>query len=154
MAVPKLTVEARGLWKGESLLNLAYLPEDERVTASASELLVETDNQETFATLSYTWSHEGNPHQGKILISQSDKANTVELAWVDSWHQSASIMNLAGEVSDPGDFKAKGSFPAGDETWYWTIALTFQGAKLFLEMECISAAGEVDWAVRGTYERA
>ncbi len=153
MAVPKSIQASVGDWKGKSKLNLPYLPPEEQVTESESTLRVSVDGTGAFATITYTWSHDGNPQEGTILLVRKAENPAVELAWVDSWHQHESILYMKGEEAESGSVRVEGSWPAGDEMWGWTIELVLAEASLVLKMEVVQPNGEATWAVEGTYSR-
>ena len=153
MAVPKLIRDAKGLWNGKSLLNLPFLPQDKQVSESQSTLHIDTDGHDAFATIAYTWAYEGKRQEGTILLCASEHGNTVQLGWVDSWHQNTSVMHLNGEVAKSGLLKAKGTYVAGKEAWGWTIAFRREEDGLNLEMENVKPTGEAVWAVRTVYGR-
>jgi len=153
MAVPKSIHEAKGLWKGKSLLNLPFLPPGKQVSESLSSLHIDTDEHNTFATITYNWQQEGKRQEGTVLLAGSAHGKTVELGWVDSWHQNTAVMYLSGEFADDGLVKTKGSYPAGKEVWGWTIAFHHDGNELTMEMENVTPGGEAVWAVKATYTK-
>lgn len=76
---------------------------------------------ERFLEYSYTGSIQDTPFQGKALIGPdpvSSGSNTIEMAWIDSFHQGGAIMACKGEITTSG-FSVLGSFSAGDEVWGW-----------------------------------
>ncbi len=153
MAVPKSIHAAKGLWQGKSLLNLPFLPPGKQVSESQSSLHIDTDKHDSFATITYTWQYEGQVQEGTILLCQSDKRKHLELGWVDSWHQSTSVMHLEGEETETALVKAKGSYSGGNETWGWTIAFVHDGDQLTMTMENVMPSGEAVWAVKATYKK-
>ena len=153
MAVPKKIQEAKGLWKGKSQLNLPWLAPEKRVTESVSQLHIDCDSHNSFATITYTWSYEGKKQEGTMLISMAAKTKAVEIGWVDSWHESSAVLHLAGTESDSGSIKTKGSYSAGKETWGWTIALDHTADQLTLTMENVPPTGDPQWAVKAIYKK-
>ena len=152
MSVPKTLLQAGGVWRGVSRLNLAWPPGEERVLECASELHVELSPGDAFATLDYRWTYEGEPQSGAILVSGAEDG-PVEFAWTDSWHLSAAVMHLTGVPAPDGSVKARGSYAAGDEVCDWTIALHADEGRLSLKMEYIAPAGDAEWAVEALYTR-
>lgn len=153
MAVPKSIQSAVGQWKGKSKLNLPYLPPEKRVTESDSSLHIETDAKGTYATITYDWHHDGKRQEGTIIVVRKVKSNPVEMAWVDSWHQSEGILYLKGQDSDSGSVKTKGDWAAGEETWGWTIEFLSTKDRLTLKMEVLQPNGDATWAVEGIYTK-
>ena len=153
MSVPRQIVAASGTWKGRSKLHLSWLPEDQRISDSDSELQVQIDFQVTYATLSYSWIYQGNRQEGTMLIAGKPDAGEVQIAWCDSWHQDSAVLHLYGEPTETG-IKTKGTYAGEGEIWGWTITLNLTGDVLYLEMENVTPNGEAEWAVRGEYLRS
>lgn len=153
MAAPELTKELAGNWAGKSKLHMSWLPPEQRVQESDSKLSLKINDQGAFASLTYDWSFEGDRQEGTILFAAENEGTGVQLAWVDSWHQSGGIMHLTGNIESSGDLKAAGSYSGGDELWGWTISFTSQDGQLKLTMENVTPAGEAEWAVEGIYSR-
>ena len=151
MAVPTLINRAKGLWRGKSLLNLPFMPPGEQITESDSTLRVETDANDTYATVTYDWMYEGKRETGTILICQAKESSAVEFGWVDSWHQSGAVMHLVGEVAENGTVEAKGTYPAGEEVWGWTIAFSLSGNEFTMDMVNVAPKGS-EWAVKASYQ--
>ena len=145
--------EAKGRWRGASQPHLSLLPPGKQITTSDSELHVDTDAHDAYATITYHWEYEGKRQEGAMLVYKADKSNAVEMGWADSWHQSSGVMHLAGQVAADGSLKVSGPYSAGKETWGWTISFHHQDDQFTLEMENITPAGEAEWAVRATYKR-
>ena len=153
MAVPKQIHDAKGSWKGKSLLNLPWLAPDKRVTESTSHLHIEADSHDKFATITYSWEYEGKRQEGTMIVCMAGKTKVVEIGWVDSWHQNSSVLHLVGSETETGAVKTKGSYSAGKETWGWTIAFSKAGDEMHLTMENVTPAGEAEWAVRAVYKK-
>lgn len=154
MAIPKLIKSSKGSWEGKSRLNQSWLPPEKRIAESKSKFHVDTDAHDTFATITYLWSHEGKSHEGQILLCEGDKSKKVQLGWVDSWHQNTAVMHLAGEEAADGSVKAKGTYDAEGETWGWTIAFHLTADTLTMKMENLTPKDEAEWAVEAVYHRA
>jgi len=145
-----------GQYVGRSKLHLSWLPEDERIRESASELHVDYDRNEKYATITYTWEEDGNKEEGTLLVIGSESRNTVQMGWVDSWHQSADVLFAKGEGFESEAISATGTYPAPEgPDWSWRIGLEFPGDdELVLKMWNISPEGEEEWAVEARYKRA
>lgn len=153
MAVPRSIHDAKGLWHGKSLLNLSFMPPGKQVTESSSRLHIETDEHNTYATITYDWHHDGKRQEGTIILCKSGDSESVQIGWVDSWHQNTSVMHLVGEESANGSVATKGTYMAEKEAWGWTVSLQLEGEHLSLIMENITPDGKAEWAVRGLYKR-
>ena len=154
MAIPKTLQNWAGSWAGKSKLNLPWLDEDKRISTSTSKLHVDTDDNHAFATLTYTWEHEGKKQEGTLLVAGHSKSPEIEVAWVDSWHQNTGILHCTGTVGEGDHIKVRGSYKAGTEVWGWTIALKPEGEHIRLVMENVTPAGEAEWAVDALYTRS
>ena len=153
MAAPKFAHDSTGSWTGKSKLNLPWLPKDKQVSESDSNLHVDLDEQKKFATVTYTWHHEGQRHEGTMIICGSSKSKEYEIAWVDSWHQNSNIMTLKGKEDDKGNLKTKGEYTAEGQTWGWTIAFEHSKDKLVMKMENVMPGDKAEWAVEAVYHR-
>jgi hypothetical protein len=151
MAVPKSIQLAKGLWRGKSRLNLPWLPPEQRITESNSDLRIDTDSQDKIAWITYDWHHEGKREEGTIILCENPKSNAIQLGWVDSWHQNKTVLHLLGDDSGTASVKAKGEYNL--EGWGWTIELLPTADTLSLKMENVTPAGEPTWAVEGAYLR-
>ena len=49
-----------------------------------------------FNEFAYTWSIEGAPREGVLLLGYDEQVALATAAWIDSWHQSARVMHLSG----------------------------------------------------------
>ncbi len=154
MATPKFASTGKGSWAGKSRLNLPWLPKDKQISESASKLHIDLDELNTFATITYTWEHEGKRHEGSMLVCGSAKSKDVQVAWVDSWHQSTSVLYLKGKEDAKGNIKSKGTYDAEGQTWGWTIAFELAEDTLTMRMENVMPDDKADWAVEAVYKRA
>ena len=153
MAIPKRIQQAKGSWKGKSHLHLSYLPPDQCVSESTSEIHVHTDARSTFATIAYAWEHEGERQEGSMLLCMDDESKVVQIGWSDSWHQNSGVLHLVGAEVEAGAVKTKGTFPAGEETWGWNIAFDLTNDEFILTMEVVPPGEEAEWAVKASYQR-
>jgi hypothetical protein len=154
MAIPKTISKLTGSWNGISHLNLTEDPAVENIAESDSRMKVEADPQGQFATITYTWSWEGEEQYGSLLVCGNQKLGTVTGGWVDSWHQSGEVMFLTGDGMGDEHFGFMGSYGSADEPKRgWRIGVTAEGETLAFEMTHISPEGEEAWAVRCDYTR-
>lgn len=152
MATPKLFESMTGWWEGTSSLSLPW--ERKEPYDSPSSLHVEQGPKGAYAHVEYRWSHEGVQHHGVLIIAGDRKAGTISAGWVDSWHQSPSVLNLTGKWTGEDSFSALGHYSAGEgPDWGWRIDLKMNGDKLHLEMTNIHPDGKEEWAVRCDYAR-
>ena len=148
MPAIELLKNTTGTWKGQSTLNMAWLPEGERLKTSDSTMTI-TANEE-HVTIQYTWVESDKPQEGTMIVASNDE-NKAQIAWVDSWHMAFPILVSEG-TADP--LSVTGAWAAGDETWFWRTEFSMDGETLKMEMTNITPAGEEEWAVRAEYHRA
>ncbi|MBX3097246.1 MAG: DUF1579 family protein [Fimbriimonadaceae bacterium] len=152
MAIPKPFLGRAGSYAGPSKLHLAFLPEAERVKECTSELHVEFDRNEKYATITYVWEYEGAKQEGTFIVCGPEDGTTFQMGWVDSYHLDYQIMHLKGNVAD---MSAKGTYTYGDDEWPWRIAFEFPSdSEIVMKMWFVTQEGEETWAVEGTYKRA
>lgn len=149
MATPKLFLDAIGNWSGESQLHLSWLPEGERVVKSASTLRVQSDPHNAFASVTYTWTHDGEEQFGSLIVA-ADEAAVVTAGWTDSWHQSGGVMAMKGEARSTVNLGGHYSVE-GHPDWGWRIQFSRSGSDLVLEMFNVTPDGEEEWAVKAVY---
>ena len=148
MAVPKGIAALKGSWKGTSKLNFPDEDGTENVTESDSELQIETDGLNTYATVTYTWEHEGEPQEGTLILAGSEKTGVVTGGWADSWHQNSSILALKGPGMEADSVSLQAKY-SGD--WSWRIEIAAEEDHLIVRMTNIDPEGEETWAVLGEY---
>lgn len=98
--------------------------------------------------LRYTWSHEGESHEGAITLRDGGAG------FADTFHQPQEMpcRSLAGV---PGLFQVQGDYGPESE-WGWRIGLSLRAPtdQLVLQMTNIAPWGEEARAVRMTCQRA
>ena len=113
---------------------------------------VDIDSNSTYATVTYNWEFKGERQEGTLIICGNKKGNAT-MGWVDSFHQSSSVLHLEGEELSSGGVKTSGKWKAGEELWGWTIAIELVKEELLFNMEVVTPKGEATWAVKATYRR-
>jgi len=99
--------------------------------------------------LSYSWSYEGDPQQGRLEL-RNDGAT-----WTDSWH-SPEPMTCTAVPGSAASIDVMGSYAAGQgPAWGWrtTVSLRPTG-ELVLQMTNITPWGEHGRAVRMVFAKA
>lgn len=77
-------------------------------------------------SLDYTWTHGGEPQDGRILLAIDD-AEGVHMPWCDSFHMDAKTMVHVGDRSGEV-IAATGSYRAPDsKPWGWRIEVEPRG---------------------------
>ena len=143
-----------GSWHGISKLNLGEDPAVEEVTESDSLLRIETDPRNEFATVTYSWSYEGEEQTGSLLVAGSINSDKLTGGWADSWHQNGSVMSMNGTGTQSNCVRLTGSYgPEDQPQWGWRIELESIENQLTLRMVNISPDGDETWAVCCDYAR-
>ena len=121
-------------WMGTAELWLDPLGDD--VTRSDCTISVDTH------TVRYTWSHEGEAHEGSITLSDDGAEFT------DSWHQPEPMTCL--RLPDAGGlFQVQGEH-GPQSAWRWRTGLSLRTPtdELVLQMTNVAPWGEEARAVR------
>jgi hypothetical protein len=141
-----------GTWAGPSSL---WMEPGTPAHESTSSATVRTVAGGKILMVEYTWTFEGAPHDGTMLIATD---GGVHISWCDSFHMDRKIMELDGA---PGGavLAATGSYALPDaEPWGWRIELELLTAEhLQLRMFNIlpaSMGGIEAVAVQADYARA
>ena len=98
--------------------------------------------------ISYTWSHEGKPHQGTVTIAARGAT------WSDSFHQ-PQTMECFDVPNAWGLFSLHYAYAApGSPDWGWRTTLSHRpSGALVLQMTNITPWGEEGRAVRMIFTR-
>lgn len=140
-----------GTWAGHTSL---WLEPGTPAFKSDTTATVSTVAGGKVVTLDYTWTHEGAPHDGRLLVAVN--GDGVHMAWCDSFHMDAGILDLVGEGG--GTIAARGTWGPPDEPWGWRIELAPGGADRFevrmFNILPASMGGMEALAVQADYARA
>jgi hypothetical protein len=122
-----------GDWHGSNTL---HDPHTQKPETTPSTLHVAPFLQDRFVRLDYTWSYQGTPQEGSLLVGL-DPTNGPSVAWIDTWHQGRAVMLLAGTSREDG-FDVFGTFPAPpDPDWGWRMVLAASDDRIVLTMTCV-----------------
>jgi hypothetical protein len=138
-----------GAWTGSNRL---WMRPGEEAEESESTATVSFSGQGKFAELRYTWSTEGDPEDGLILLREL--RGGVQTVWGDSWHTPDGFYLWNGDIRE-GVVIVRGSYPApAGPDWGWRIEIDArQTGLLRLEMFNITPEGEEMLAVQAVYSR-
>jgi hypothetical protein len=152
MSIPSTFASFTGAYAGTNRL---WLDPSAPPAESATTLTAGTTAQGKFLTLAYTWSHEGAPHDGLMVVGQNPEGGVVQVSWVDSFHTAEKIMSFDGVINPDGSIVVKGSYTMeGYGTWGWHITLLPPtGDSFTLKMDNIDPDGTHYPAVEGVYKR-
>jgi hypothetical protein len=125
---------AGSTWDGQAELWLD--PAGDQAQRCACTLRVEAD------ALRYTWSHEGQPHTGRLSLREGGADFT------DTFH-SPTPLRCAAAPAPRGLVDVLCSYSAGGEDWGWRITLSLRPTgELVLQMTNVTPWGEEGRAVR------
>ena len=142
-----------GTWRGTSTLQdpHAGVADESSSTASVSAA-------PGGVRLDYTWSYQGKPQQGSILISTDDEGGAVTARWTDTWHTGNQPMACSGPKRSGSTLSVRGTYAAPPgPNWGWRIDVTPDGDKLRIVMHNVwpqEQGGKEELAVEAVYERA
>jgi hypothetical protein len=141
-----------GEWKGTNRLNLSWLPDPIRESASTAVVVPRAAGQAL--GIAYTWEYEGQPHEGLILICGAKDSSIVSATWTDSWHSAHTLMHCAGTVSENGAINVKGSYAVPDHPdWGWRTEIIPSSDTFKYLMFNLTPEGEEEWAVETEFHR-
>ena len=149
MSVPASLQSAVGTWDGTKKL---FLP-GEPTRESESTLTVALAAQGKFSTIAYTWTFEGEPQDGLMVIGSNEEQ--VVTAWIDSWHTGDQMMQCEGQVDANGEIVVRGSYKVeGHPDWGWRMVVAPTSNALRIEMYNVTPDGQEMLGVEATYSRA
>ncbi len=153
MSVHKKLGSLAGEWKGTNELHTPWMPEP--LHRSDSTMKVSEQIRGQFLSFEYTWSHEGKPQEGIIIVGWDGQKNVVKAVWTDSWHMSHNLMNCEGSIGGDGTLSMKGYYAVeGHPDWGWRTDIIPGGDTFKLVMYNVTPEGEEALAVETKYTRA
>lgn len=142
-----------GRWRGATRLHTPWTTPATHDSDTTAVVAPVGDGR--FATVAYTWTHEGKPCDGALLIGREPAGDVAHASWVDSWHQSAKPLTCTGTVDAAGTLSVRGSYPAPEgPDWGWRIVLDApDDASFRIVMYNVTPDGEESLAVESRYTR-
>jgi hypothetical protein len=152
MNIPQKLTNLIGEWTGTNRLWLT--PEDEALE-SATQAVVALTAQGKFMTIRYSWSYEGEPQDGLVLVGFNQNQQVEKAVWIDSWHMNDQIMVCLGEHNQAGGIVLSGSYPAPpDPDWGWWIEVDpLDGETFKLVMHNVPPNGKAELAVEAVFSK-
>ena len=144
-------VACAGSWVGRNTLLDPHNNIDETSDATAT---VTPASDSRSLQVDYTWSYQGAPQRGKLLVGFSPVNEAATAHWEDSWHMKDDIMSCVGSIDERGLTRLKGFYtvPAGPP-WGWRIDLVPDRDRLGLVMYNVHPDGKEELAVNAEFER-
>ncbi|HSI89088.1 MAG TPA: DUF1579 family protein [Pyrinomonadaceae bacterium] len=152
MAIEKRFLDLAGTWQGTNRLHLPWMPVP----------LLESPSQATIRPLAggqcleivYTWSYEGKPQEGVMLLNGDAGSTAIRAVWTDSWHSANVLMICEGSVSPNAVISVSGSYAVPDHPdWGWRTELFIDNGDLNYVMYNISPEGIEELAVETRFSR-
>ncbi|HWG84997.1 MAG TPA: DUF1579 family protein [Deinococcales bacterium] len=141
-----------GDWRGNNRL---YYPHDEPAKETESTARVTPVLGGRFLRVDYTWSYQGQPQEGSMLVGHDPKSGKAAIHWIDTWHVGRTVQVSEGTFSD-GTVDALAHYPAPEgPPWGWRTELKPLGADRFaFRMWNIPPGMEEVIAVEAEFSRA
>ena len=152
MSIPKELQPLVGTWKGNNRLHLPWLPEPILDSEGTAKITPRIGGQ--FIEIAYTWSYEGEPREGVILLTGDNKTDAVSAFWSDSWHMAHQVMICEGKENADGSINIKGFYQVPDHPeWGWRTELIPNGDSLIYNMYNVSPENKESIAVEMELKR-
>ena len=141
-----------GAWEGTNRLWMDPRGPGEASVAAADVALVAGGG---FVSIAYTWSFEGAPKDGVLLVRRKGVPGPLDAVWVDAFHSGDGFMTFRREVDPSGRWSLYGTYAAQQgPAWGWRIALEADGDGGFrLAMWNVPPEGTDERAVEARFRR-
>jgi len=152
MSIDQNLTDLVGKWKGTNRLHVPWMAVP--LLESDSTATVQTKMNGQFLSVEYTWSYEGEPQEGMLVLGCDSKSSAVQAVWTDSWHSKDVLMLCNGSRDEDGRISVTGHYSVPDHPdWGWRTEL-IQGSDSFrYAMYNISPEGVEEIAVETDFER-
>ncbi len=142
-----------GSWKGTNRLHVPWMPE--KLKESASDAIVRSKMNGQFLSIEYTWSFDGEPQEGLLIIGCDPESDSVQSVWTDSWHSKGVLMLCNGKVKAGGGFSVTGHYAVPDNPdWGWRTEIVPNENGFRYAMYNITPEGFEELAVETDFVRA
>ena len=153
MGVDQKLTDLVGNWKGTNRLHVPWMAIP--LLESESTATVRTKMNGQFLAVEYTWSYEGEPQEGMLVLGCDSNSTAVQAVWTDSWHSKDVLMLCNGEVSADGTISVLGHYAVPDNPdWGWRTELIQRPDSFRYVMYNVTPDGEEQIAVETDFERA
>ena len=135
--------------------NRVQVSSGDPVNESASQLTVTPMLHDTFVRLDQTWSWQGEPQAGCLLVGSDPASGSADVYWVDTWHNGTKGMALSGAFDPQGKLVVRGRFAVGQgPNWGWRIEVDAGDGRLAVDMFCVSPEGRDEGGAWASFVRA
>ena len=141
-----------GQWQGDN--KLWFMPGDPVRESKATAAVVCSEGGNV-VVINYTWSYEGKPQEGTLVVRANSAAEDVEVVLVDTWHTAGKFMMFQKDDAHDGLVAVRGSYaaPPGPD-WGWRIVVASDSVDEFhMLMFNITPDGEEAPAVEARFRR-
>lgn len=152
MSTPVALTDLAGQWIG---VNRLWVMPGDPVRESETTATVARAVGGAVATIAYTWSYEGQPQEGLIVVQTGSNADEADVVWVDSWHTASKFMLFRNEETKEGLVAVHGRYgaPPGPD-WGWRILIGAESPDAMqILMYNVTPDGEEMLAVDARYRR-
>jgi hypothetical protein len=146
-------IDCAGDWNGTNRL---YVDPKGKPDESDSRLVITPLLGNSFLRIDQTWSYQGKPQEGSMLVGFNPDAQEVSLHWIDTFHMGRKVMACTGAAGQDQSIDVLGSYsaPPGPD-WAWRITVESKGtSKLEIRMFNIDPDRREALAVHASYMRA
>lgn len=121
MRIPDGLESLSGIWTGTG--TLWFDPSQPPAATFDVTADVSDAAKSNLISIAYTWSYEGDPKEGIILIGTGPEGQ-LEASWLDSWHMADSFMISKGTQETSGIASVLGSYgEPGSPEWGWRTVI-------------------------------
>lgn len=141
-----------GEWTGTTTL---YLMPDDPGDTSQTRAVIAPAAGGTFLTIAYTWSRQGKPHDGVLLVRNAAEVTDDDMVWVDSFHTERKFLYFSGRSGAAKSVVGYTTYPApSGPDWGWRITVSAPSPDVLrILMHNITPDGQEAIAVDSRYQR-
>ncbi|MEO8042869.1 MAG: DUF1579 family protein [Acidobacteriota bacterium] len=152
MSVDQKLSDLLGSWTGTNRLHVPWMPE--KMKESESTAIVRSKMNGQFLSFEYTWSFDGDPQEGLLVVGCDPKSDAVQAVWTDSWH-SKGVLMLCNGKTDQGGISVMGHYAVPDNPdWGWRTEIRQNGNGFLYAMYNVTPDGVEELAVETDFKRA
>ncbi len=127
----------------------------EKLKESESTATVRSKMNRQFLSIEYTWSFDGEPQEGLVIVGCDPKSDAVQAVWTDSWHSKGVLMLCNGKVGADGGISVTGYYAVPDNPdWGWRTELGPSQKGFQYAMYNVSPEGVEELAVETEFVRS
>jgi hypothetical protein len=142
-----------GTWKGTNRLYVPWMPE--KIKESDSTATIRSKMNGQFLSVEYTWSFDGKPEEGMLILGCDPKSDSVQAVWTDSWHSKDILMLCNGTVSTDGSISVFGKYSVPEHPdWGWRTEIIPGIDQFRYVMYNVTPEGAEELAVETNFSRA